>query len=304
MATRNEMTEFIVKHAQGNADPAAIRNYLNAQPEKEVQDRFQHLLQGERQRIAQNDPQTVQAEADARKAQADAAQALKDYRWTALCAHNFGGKSLANVQSNRNFVEGWALGQTPTPAWLQRVLDEDPKAKSQLVWIGYESAEDQKRRNQEQDEQTKAVLLDTCRRFNLSYSDANIASTLQFFPDGCDTFQLQSAIQSGQLHLHGASWNEIEEHTSALLRAHAIKWRAKSIAELKAQSGIEREERVAILNRVTPEPTRSVGVEPLPPQITQQIILEKLNSGDRAAIATWRTRYGIQAVNARLQGLA
>jgi hypothetical protein len=309
MLDRDSMVDFIVRNASGNTPELNVRNYYASVNLGVVESDYQRLLQHERLRITNADPETVKAEQRAQAAIQEADRARQQLRWMQICNTVVNGRVITDCAANKSEVTSWFDPVRDTKGvsseWFRDILAQQPQLARRLAWTDYQSPAEQQQHKQETDEQTKAVLLDTCRRFNLSYSDANIASTLQFFPEGCDSFQLQSAIQSGQLHLHGASWNEIEEHTSALLRAHAIKWHAKSISELKAQSGIEREEREAILNRVTPEPSRPVGVVPLPPEITKEKILAALNNRDRDTIHNWKIRYGgMDAINARLQGLA
>jgi len=297
MASRNEMTEFIVKTVGG--DSAEIRKYLGTQSEDAVRSYFQRTLEGQQRKVVSADPETVAARQQAQAAQAEAAQALNDYRWLALCNHNFNGKCLANVQSNRSIVEGWAQDNALTPAFLQSILDTNPKIS--LAWIRHESSAAEQQRKQETDEQTKRTLLDVCRRFNYSFSDANISVVLQAFPDGLvDANQLEQAISSGQIHLHGADWAEIEEHTKALVRAHNVKYANMGISQLKANSAREKQEREAIFNRVALEPKRHVGAEPLPPALTADVI----RKADTDTIRIWIRRYSRESLNDRLSGLS
>jgi hypothetical protein len=298
---KSDQIAFIIRHASGNADPGDIAQYFHSQSEAVVQEAYQRLLQVERQRIIDADAETQKLKQQAAAQVAETAQALKDYRWVALCAHNFGGKSVANVISNRQIIEGWAQDKQVSPALLQSILDSNPQIK--LAWVKFESPQVQRQHSAEQEERTKQVLLDICRRYNYSFSDANISIVLQAFPEGCDAYQLEQAIVSNQVHLHGADWAEIEQHTKDLVKAHNKKWAAKSVSELKQQSAQERSEREAIFSRVAPEPTRPVGITPLPAALTKEVLLEKLNAADRSAINIWKTRYGMDAINARLQGV-
>ncbi len=300
---KNSMIRFIQQNADASADQSAIAQYYMKKSEDEVRADYQRLLIGEQMKIVAADAETQKAKQAAAAQIAETAQALRDLRWAQLCAHNFNGRSVANVVSNRQIIEGWAQDKQVTPAFLQSVVDSNPQIK--LAWVKHESPQDIRQRSQEIDEQTKRILLGVCQRYNLSYSEANQNAVLFAFPHGLvDAHELETAIQNGTVSLHGANADEIDQFTKELVRAHNVRWTNKSIAELKAGSAQERMERESIFNRVSPTPAAPVGVQPLPPQITQQIILEKLNSGDRAAVATWRARYGIQAVNARLQGLA
>lgn len=296
---RESMVDFIVRNASGNTSEVDIRNYYRTTELSVVESDYQRLLQHEKLKITSRDAETVKAEQSAQQAQRDAAQGLRDYRRSVLCQHNFGGQSLANVQSNWDFIDGWAQGQVPTPAWLQSILDQDPKAKKQLAWTRHESSAEQQQRKQETDEQTKRTLLEVCRRYNYSFSDANISLVLQHFPEGCTQFDLEQAIQNG-LHLHGADWAEMEEHTKALVRAHNVKYANMGISQLKANSAQEKQEREAIFARVTLEPTRPVGITPLPEAITA----DKIKNASRETIAMWKSRYSLESLNARLQGLA
>jgi hypothetical protein len=207
------------------------------------------------------------------------------------------------VEANKVTIFGWAQDEQPSPAWLKSILDSNPRAKRQLAWTEYVTPQAAAIQDAQQNEKTKEILLDICRRYNYSYSQANQNAVLEFFPHGCEQYQLEQAIATKQIHLHGADWAEIEDHTRALVAAHNSKWARKSISELKQQSAQERAEREAIFSRVTPEPTRPVGITPLPTTITKEVLLEKLNAGDRSAINVWKTRYGMDAINARLQGV-
>ena len=298
MATsKQEMIEFIVEHADSTADPDAIRNYFYKLNDDLVRESYQKILQGERLKIVAADAETQKIKSEAAAQIAEKDQALKDLRWAKLCAHNFGGKSVANVISNRQVVEGWAQNEVLTPAFLQSILDSNPQFN--LSWVKYESSQAQRQHNHEQDEATKQVLLNVCRRYNYAFSEANIAITLSEFPQGCDQYQLEQAIRNGQLSLHGASSSEIEDHTRALVQAHNKKWAAKSVIELKQQSAQERAEREAIFARVTPTPAALVGTVPLPDVITR----EKIINASRETIALWKNRYSLESLNARLQGL-
>jgi hypothetical protein len=147
--------------------------------------------------------------------------------------------------------------------------------------------------------------LSVCRWGNFSFSQANQNAVLSAFPDGLvDANELEAAIQNGTVSLHGASESEISEHTDALIKLHNKKWAAKSISQLKAESGLERTEREQMFNRVTPVPTAPAGTTPLPAVITKEKIQAALNNGDRQTIHIWATRYGgVDAINSRLQGL-
>ncbi len=303
MASRTEQIDWLAAHATGNATPDSIRNYFKYQNDTFVQNYFDKAFtefqakSAELRRTIDSDPAVQAAWASANAQKAEAAQALRDYWWLKLCAHNFNGRSLANVQSNRDIVEGWAQGAAPTPAFLQSILDTNPKIG--LAWVKYESPSDARQRSQEIDERTKQTLLAVCRRYNYAFNNANVSIVLQHFPEGCSQFELEQAIASSRIRLAGATWQEIEEHTQALINQHNSKWAKKSIAELKAHSGQERAEREAIFTRVTQEPSRPVGITPLPDVITA----EKIKDASRETIALWRTRYGLESINARLQGL-
>jgi hypothetical protein len=293
---RNGMTEFIIKTVGGDA--AEIRKYLGTQSEDALRGYFQRTLEGQQRKVIEADPETQKARADAAAAQQQAAQALNDYGWLTLCNFNFNGKCLANVQSNRSIVEGWAQDTPLSPAFLKSVLESNPQIK--LSWVKHESSAEQQQHKQETDEQTKRTLLDVCRRFNYSFSDANVSVVLQAFPDGVDAYTLEQAISSGQVHLHGADWAEMEEHTKALVNFHNKKYAAMSISQLKANSAQEKADREAIFSRVALEPKRHVGAEPLPPALTAEVI----RKADTETIRLWIRRYSRESLNDRLSGVS
>jgi hypothetical protein len=218
-------------------------------------------------------------------------------------------ETVQNTIANRTEISSWpdpSRGDVFGPDLLVKALKDTPSLKYRLSWepVQDNSPKAVAQRNQQTDEATKQILLNVCRWGNLAYNDANISVVLQHFREGCSQYDLEQAITSNQIHLAGASWQEIEENTNTLLRQHAIKWKNKSLAEVKAGSAQERAEREAIFARVTPTLAAPAGTTPLPAVITKEKIQAALNSGDRQTIHIWATRYGgMDAINSRLQGL-
>ena len=305
--TKQEMVTFILAHVQGNADPGDIHRYFDSQTEDVVRESYQKLLQGERQKIISADAETQKAKEEAAAQIAETAREFQNLQWLWLTQTPINGYVLTDCAANRQEVT--ALfdpirdGERMTSAWLQKILREQPQLMKRLAWTNYESPQDQGQHSQEQEEKTKSIFQNFCRWNNYGFSGANISVVLSEFPNGLiDGHELTAAVLDGRIHLHAASEEEISENTNVLLRAHAIKWRKKSVAELKAQSGEEKLERESIFSRL-PEPTKSTGPA-LPDTITKEKILAALNSGDREAIRIWKTRYGgMDAINSRLQGL-
>jgi hypothetical protein len=306
-----EMFDWLVAHPSGDATPSSIKSYLTGQSWEFVNAYYQKRTAEVQADLAivrrklDADPETVKARQDAVAAVAARDRAYQELGWSKLFNTVVnGGYLITDCHANRIELAGLFDSIRDTggmsPQWLQKILQEQPQLLRRLAVTKYETPQETKQRSQETDEATKQTLLSVCQRYNYSFSLANQNAVLQFFPDGCNSFQLEQAIQNGQLHLHGADWAEIEQHTKDLVRQHNIRWANKSLAEVKAGSAQERAERDAIFSRITPEPTRPTGIVPLPEVITK----EKIMNASRETIALWRTRYSLESLNARLQGLA
>jgi len=183
MATQigwQEMFDWLVAHPSGDATPASIRGYLMGQS-WEFLDSYYRKRAAEVQadsvtrRKLDADPQ-LQADRAAAAAQiAERDAAFRELGWAKLFNTVIQGYVLTDCHANR--IELNALFDPirdtggMTSAWLQKILQEQPGLMRRMVWTKYETAQDQKQRSQETDEATKQVLLDTCRRLNLNYSD-------------------------------------------------------------------------------------------------------------------------------------
>src|SRR5271169_24953 len=241
MATQigwQEMYDWLVSHPSGDATPASIRNYLMGQS-------WEFLNSYYRKRTAEvqadlavtrrkldSDPETVKARQDAAAAVAARDRAYQELGWTKLFNTVVNGGYLINdCHANRIELAGLFDSIRDTggmsPAWLQKILQEQPQLLRRLAVTKYETPQETKQRSQETDEATKQTLLSVCQRYNYSFSLANQNVVLQFFPQGCDVFQLEQAIQNGLLHLHGADWAEIENFTKDMVRQHNIRWANK-----------------------------------------------------------------------------
>lgn len=305
MQTKSEKIAFLIKHAAGDATPEARSKYLHAQTDDVLDQMFQHLLQGERQRIASADPETQKAEANAAKAQQEANAALQRYKWLQICNTVINGRTITDCAANRSEVASWFDPVRDTQGvstdWFKKILAEQPQLARRLAWTNYESSAEQQQHKRETDQGTKQILFDVCRRFNYSFSDANQSVVLEAFPNGLvDAHELETAIQNGTVHLHGADRAEVEEHTKAMVRAHNVRWANMSIAQIKAGSAQEKQEREAIFNRVAPEPKRHVGATPLPPALTAEVI----RKADTDTIKMWIQRYSRESLNDRLSGVS
>src|SRR5271167_483665 len=247
MATQigwQEMYDWLVSHPSGDATPASIRNYLMGQSWEFLNSYYQKRTAEVRADLAvarrklDSDPETVKARQDAAAAIAERDRAYQELGWSRLFSTVVnGGYLITDCCANRIELAGLFDPIKDTggmsPQWLQKIMSEQPALMRRMVWTKYETPQEQSQRSQQTDEATKQTLLSVCQRYNYSFSQANQNAVLQFFPQGCDVFQLEQAIQNGLLHLHGADWAEIEQHTKALLRAHDIKWTKKTISELK-----------------------------------------------------------------------
>jgi hypothetical protein len=306
MASRTEMIDFIIRNADPSADQGAIAQYYQKKSEDEVRVDYQHLLQGERQRIVAADTETQKAIQQAAAATAETARELNNWRWLQICQTVVNGRTVQNNQANRTEISSWpdpSRGDVFGPELLLKALRDTPSLSYRLSWepaVDYSPAAT-KARDATQEAETRQVFRNICRQYNYAFSEANIAIVLQAFPDGCTPFQLEQAVAG--LNLHAASESEVQGYTSELITEHNRKWSKKSISDLKKFSTLEREEREEIFNRVTPKPSAS-GVTPLPAAITKEILLEKLNSADRFAISVWKNRYSMQAINERLNGVS
>ena len=308
MQTKSDKIAFLIKHSSGNATPEAMAQYLHAQSDTDVDQAFQRALQGERQKIVSADPEMQKMEQAAAAAQQAAARAYSDWIWTSICAKpikhvnpRYNGKRLSPSQACRVEVASWPHdGEKPSQEWFQKIMDEQPFLADRLAWQDYQSPQVEQQHSKETDAHTLETFHDLARWGNYSFSQANQTAVLQMFPNGVDNSQLAEAINSGALQLHAASEHEIAENTKALTRAHDIYWSNQSITYIKQNSQLEREQREAIAARTLTSPSRHLGAEPLPPALTAQ----KIKEASRETIAMWKSRYSLQSLNDRLQGLS
>lgn len=318
MASRIEMIEWLAVNSPktGNTTASTVRTYYQHQDESVVLADFTRELtkQQAAPSLQQMRDETARAEAEAAEMQRKAAQAHSDMTWSQICntpvTHanpKFNNKVCEPTTANRIEVSSWPHeGERPNGEWFRKVISEQPFLANRLSWQEYLTPSAEKQRSKEVDANTLSILLGVCQKYNLSYSQANQTSVLAHYPTGLvDEAELMNAIQLRELHLHSATAAEIEQFTQDLVKAHNDFWEKQSIAYLKEHSALERQQREQIFNRVTPEPSRPVGVVPLPPEITKEKILAALNNRDRDTIHNWKIRYGgMDAINARLQGLA
>jgi len=315
MATQigwQEMYDWLVSHPSGDATPASIRNYLMGQSWEFLNSYYQKRTAEVRADLAvarrklDSDPETVKARQDAAAAIAERDRAYQELGWSRLFSTVVnGGYLITDCCANRIELAGLFDPIKDTggmsPQWLQKIMSEQPALMRRMVWTKYETPQEQSQRSQQTDEATKQVLLDTCRRLNLNYSDGSVALVLQAFPDGVDAFTLEQAISSGQIHIQNAAWDEVEQHTKDLIREHNRKWaalgRTKTISEIKSLSAQEREERESIFTRVSARPAPVAHVEPLPPALTADV----LKAASTEKLRLWITRYGRESMNARLE---
>jgi hypothetical protein len=302
---REQMVDFIVRNASGNTSERDIRNYYTTVNLGVVENDYQRLLQHEKLRITSKDAETVKAEQSAQQAQTAAAQALQQYKWMTICNTVVNGRTITDCAANKSEVASWFDPVRDTQGvssdWFRKILTEQPQLARRLAWANYQSTAEQQQQKAETDAQTLRILLDVCRQFNYSFSLANQEAVTSAFPNGLvDAHELETAIQSGTVHLHGADWSEIEDHTKALVRAHNVKWANRSIADLKANSGQERQEREAIFSRVALEPKRHIGATPLPVTLTAEVI----RKADTETIRMWIQRYSRASLNDRLSGVS
>lgn len=321
--TRNEMIEWLAVYGPktGNTTASTVRTYYQHQPESVIQQDFTRELTKQQAAYAEarrNLPESAElkaAESAAAAAIAARDAAYSDMIWSQITntpithtSPKFNGKVCDPSTANRIEVESWAHeGERPNGEWFRKVIQEQPFLANRLSWYDYVSPQAEQQQSKENDARTLDIFFNVARHLNISHSQANQASVLAAYPDGVlDANQLEQDINAGKIVLHAAGATEAEQFNKELVKAHNLRWQQvtknMSVAEIKQVSAQERSEREQLTNRITPETKAPTGVTPLPASITREILLEKLNS-DRAAIHLWSDRYGIAAVNSRIQGL-
>jgi hypothetical protein len=322
--TRNEMIEWLAVHGSktGNTTASTVRTYYQHQDESVIQNDFTRELTKQQAAYAgarRNLPETPELKV-ARESAAAAIQArdaaYADMVWSSICAKpvkhvnpRYNGKTCSPSQACRTEVFSWPHdGERMSAEWFQKIMDEQPFLADRLAWQDYQNPQAEAQQNKENGARTLAIFFNVARRLNISHSQANQASVLAVYPDGIlDANQLEQDINAGKISLHAAGAAEAEQFKKELVKAHNLRWQQvtknMSVAEIKQVSAQERAEREQLTNLITPEQRRPAGIVPLPAVLTKELLLENLSS-DRVAIHTWTERYGIQAINARLQGVA
>lgn len=310
---KQEMVDYIAKCSSATANEADVRRYYSTKNENEVREDFQKLLIGEKQRLTASNEDVRKAEADAQAAIRARDAAYSDMIWSQICntpithtSPKFNGKCCDPSTANRIEVSAWPHeGERPNGEWFRRVISEQPFLANRLSWHDYVTPQAEAQQGKENDARTLGIFFDLARRLNISHSQANQASILAAYPDGIlDANQLEQDINAGKISLHAAGAAEAEQFNRDLVNFHNQRWqtltRNKSVGEIKQLSAQERSEREQLTNRITPEPKRHMGAEPLPETITAR----KIKDASRETIALWRAKYSITSINDRLQGLS
>lgn len=306
---RDMMVETIVRFSQATANPVEVRNYYTKKSLIEVEQDYKALIENETRRITSANAEVQKAHADAQAAKQARDRAYSDMIWSQITNVVINGMQADATTANRNIISGWLHdGEVASGEWFRKIIVEEQAALARRIsWHAYINPQVEAQQSKENDARTLSVFFDLARRLNISHSQANQASVLAAYPEGVlDANQLEQDIRAGKIVLHAAGATEAEQFNKELVKAHNLRWQQvtknMSVAEIKQVSAQERSEREQLTNRITPETKAPVGITPLPASITREILLEKLNS-DRAAIHLWSDRYGIAAVNSRLQGL-
>jgi hypothetical protein len=313
--TRNEMIEWLAVYGPktGNTTASTVRTYYQHQPESIIQQDFTReltKLQAAYAEARRNLPESAElkaAESAAAAAIAARDQAYSDMIWSQITNVVINGMQVDATTANRNIIAGWLHdGEHPSGEWFRKIIvEEQPALARRISWHSYVSSKAEQQQNAAIDIRTLDIFFDVARRLNISHSQANQASVLAAYPDGVlDANQLEQDINSGKISLHAAGSAEAEQFKLELINLHNQRWKQvtknMSVQQIKEVSARERAERESLVNRITPEARRHVGVEPLPAAITA----EKIQNASRETIALWRAKYSITSINDRIQGLS
>jgi hypothetical protein len=317
---------FIIKHAAGNTPPGDIAEYYHKQPEAVTEEAYQHVLQGERQRIVSQDAETQNAIKKAVAAEAETARELGNLRWMQICQTVVEGKTVQNNIANRTQVESWPLphqGETFGVDMFKKALRDNPSLKSRLSWQDYLSPKAEQQHNAQVDAATRATFHTLARDYDLSRCESNVNAILQHFPEGADAFIIGTALQNRELNLAPCSKAEHLEYTQELEAEYERKWKRMPVHEIRKRSAECAAERDALLARhswkergiLTKEDEAAAEQDrikkqeealgfPVMPEYLGETKLDAayLHGCNRKQLIDAQKRWGVHQVNQRLNG--
>jgi hypothetical protein len=254
MQSKSEKIAFIIKHAAGDTPPGDVAEYYHKQTEAAVEEAFQKLLIGEKQRIVSADAETQTAIKRAAAQEAETARELGNLRWMQICQTVINGKVVQNNIANRTQVESWPLphqGETFGVDMFRKALQDNPSLKSRLSWespVDY-SPTAAKARQAQVETSIRNTFHTLARDYDLSRCEANVQTLIQRYPEGADAYTIGTALQNHELNLAPCSKQEHLEYTKEMEAEHARKWKAMPVHELRKRSAECNAEREILLAR-------------------------------------------------------
>jgi hypothetical protein len=255
--SKSEKIAFVIKHAGGNTPPGDIAEYYHKQTEAVVEEAYQHVLQGERQRITASNEDLKKAEAAAAQAIQARDQEYSNMIWSQICntpvthtSSKFNNKVCEPTTANRMEVASWPHdGERPSGDWFRKVISEQPFLADRLSWREYLTPSAEKARNTQVEAATRATFSSLARDYNLSRCESNVQAVLQHFPEGADAFQIGLAIQNHELNLAPCNKQEHMQFTQELEAEYDRKWKNMPLHEIRKHSAECNAEREALLAR-------------------------------------------------------
>lgn len=242
----------------------------------------------------------------------------------AICQTPINGKILTNCEANKTILASWVQEdqmEVPSPAWLQKVLLENPRYQEQLTWTSADVL-DPAKRNQIAEQgiaESRKIFSEAARYFKLSDSEANFRQACSVLGNSFNRIQFKQAMDIQALQLIPASAEELEQYRQKQIAEENKILRRVATSSYEIQRQREIAERRRIETRRTTAQERLeydvvVGFEkecvygpkssPLPANWNNQKLDSSfIKKSSKETLKALISRFGSAQVTARLVGL-
>jgi hypothetical protein len=305
MSSKQELIEKIVHLLLTEFEPyrvtAGDRAFLERSTVSYLEAKLQQLQSEvaakQARALAQQDPEFQRAQAELA---AQHEELEFESTWTTIIRTPIGDRVVKPIEGNKAIIRGWLNpGETPSFAWFQRILEENPiLVTNQLQWDSADKFDPAKRQQATAAQLAgeQRLFADFCRRNRVSENEAN-------FGIWRETHSTAGLAPASQAELDQWNQERIELRNNFLLNADN-----QTLRNIARREGVERHQAAlqAEADRqleASQARDAAIGFPPLPTVWKG----EPLDAGfiKRAASETLRLlnrRFGAAAVNARLCG--
>jgi len=313
--TKDKLIDLLV--VRGVATREQLQSKYVHDLEQMLDDSNLAQIRAETQRRVATDPRVIAAEQQNRIVDENLAF-IHIFR-TPINGHGI----LVDIEANRNFLRSQVdeiRGDQLGPAWLKKVLAENPALANQLAWQSVDILNPVKRKQAAaaQDRADHEVFEETTKRSCLyAINEANWTVLHSVLGSGFSEYQIREAVTSGAVRVSPATQEELAAwaQEAAETRADFLINRA-SPSELREAARLEAEQRRVQFQQQEAERSlaerekadKQFGYPPLPEfnlETSERIdaaYLHRLSNVDRDRFKMLLRKYGNFALTQRLRG--